>query len=566
MRYVRERVLRVSRGVATVPAVPSPSRVVRRRLLLLRVGKSMAYHLDPMRNVPSGERPHPFRSVISALREAEAHRPRSVLLRWRGGQATVAEFAATARSVANGLRALGVQVGDRVGVLASNSERFVALWYGIYLAGAIEVPVNADLRGPMLDHVLQDSEPAFLLAEPEFLERVRAVARPDLRVIELRPETFEAWRGAPAIDYADPRPGDLATIMYTSGTTGPSKGVMLSHGYYPSLGNVWRTAQRWDAGDVLYFVLPHFHIDSHVVFAGALAAGATFAAIRRFSASRFWDDVAEFRATWFLAVGFMVAAVARQPAPERGRTTLRRAVAAPIPVEAYEYFEDRLGIPLYEVYGQTEADGVSFSTPERRRRGSAGWPCAGYEVVILGPDGERLPPRAAGEIAYRPPAAHMVLQGYWRREAATVQSFRDLWFHSGDLGHLDEDGFLWFLGRMRDVLRRRGENISAFELETTVRAAPGIADCAAVPVRDALGGEDEVKVFLALDGSGAFDAAGFFRYCEKNLARFAIPRFVEIVDGSLFVRSPGTGSIQKHLLPAHNGPHTIDRLALEGEA
>ena len=523
----------------------------------------MPYYLGPMRSVPDW-RPSRSRSVIEELRVAEAERPHRVLLRWRGGHATVAEFADTARCVANGLRSVGVRPGDRVAVLAANSERFIALWYGIYLAGAVEVPVNADLRGSMLDHVLGDSDPAFVLAEPDFIERVRAVARPGLRVIEVQNALLEAWRGAPTIEYADPRPGDLATIMYTSGTTGPSKGVMLSHGYYVNLGHVWRMVQRFDDADVLYFILPLFHIDSHVVFAASLEAEATFSLVPRFSASRFWDDVAEFRATWFLAVGFMVAAVARQPSPERGRTTLRRGVAAPIPAEAYEFFEDRLGIPLYEIYGQTEADGVTWSTPERRRRGSAGWPCAGFEVAILGPEGEILPPRTHGEIAYRPATAHMMLQGYWRREAATVQSFRGLWFHSGDLGYLDEDGFLWFVGRMRDVLRRRGENISAFELEATVRAAAGIAECAAVPVRDALGGEDEVKLFLALDGASPFDPAAFFRYCHQNLARFAVPRYVEIVEASLFVRSAGTGSIQKHLLPAQNGPTTIDRLVVEG--
>src|SRR5262249_18810093 len=200
----------------------------------------MPYHLDLMRIVEPNGLPAESRSVIEELRVAEARRPHSVLLRWRGGQATVAEFAATARGVANGLHSLGVRRGDRVAVLAANSARFVALWYGIYLAEAVEGPVNADLRGPMLDHVLRHSEPTFLLAETEFVERVRAVARPDLRVVEVHDALLEAWRAAPAIEYADPGPRDLATIMYTSGTTGPSKGVMLSHGYYPNLGHVWR--------------------------------------------------------------------------------------------------------------------------------------------------------------------------------------------------------------------------------------------------------------------------------------------------------------------------------------
>jgi carnitine-CoA ligase len=221
----------------------------------------------------------------------------------------------------------------------------------------------------------------------------------------------------------------------------------------------------------------------------------------------------------------------------------------------------RLGIPIYEIYGQTEADGVTFGTPERRRRGSTGWACSGFDVVILGPRGEHLPPGATGEIAYRPSGANMMLQGYWRRDEATVEACRDLWFRSGDLGYLGADSFLWFVGRMRDVLRRRGENISAFELETAVRNAPGVTDCAATAVRDPLGGEDEVKLFLALQDPTTFDAAAFFAWCDEHLPRFAVPRYVEIVDAALFVRSAGNGSIQKHLLPAGLGPATIDRLA-----
>jgi crotonobetaine/carnitine-CoA ligase len=502
------------------------------------------------------------RTAVEALCRAEACAPDRPLLAWRGGRFTVAQFAQTARRYARGLRAGGLAPGGRVAVVAANSEHFAALWYGIYLAGAVEVPVNAELRGPMLQFVLTDSDPAVVLVESSFAERVRGVAPSGLRVVELDDALLRSWETAPPIEEADPPPGTLATIMYTSGTTGPSKGVMLPHGYYAQLGRVWQDTQRLGPEDVLYFMLALFHIDSHVAFAACLQSGATFALVPRFSASRFWADVAEFGATWFVAVGFMFAALARQAPPTT--TTLRRGFGAPIPAEGYAYFEDRLGIPLYEIYGQTEADGVTFGTPERRRRGSAGWACASYEVAILSPEGERLPAGITGEVAYRPSAPHMMLQGYWRREAATVEAFRDLWFHSGDLGYFDTDGFLWFVGRMKDTIRRRGENISAFELEAAVRAAPGVADCAAVPVRDDLGGEDEVKVFLAPADPAAFDVAAFFTYCRENLARFAVPRYVELVDASLFVRSAGTGSIQKHLLPAENGLATIDRLALEG--
>jgi crotonobetaine/carnitine-CoA ligase len=502
------------------------------------------------------------RSVLDELRNAERSHPDRPLVRWPDGEWTVREFAVVARGCAAWLRDQGVSPGSRVAVYSQNSQHFLALWYGIYLAGAVEVPVNAELKGPMLAHVLDDSEPTLVRASEDRVDRVHSLGS-SLPVLLLDDEVTSSWSNGALTDEADPGPTDLATVMYTSGTTGPSKGVMLSHGYYPNLGEVWRSVQDVQPEDVSHFSLPMFHVDAHVSLAMAIVSGSVFGFVPRFSASRFWDECAALGSTWFVAVGSMFAAIARHDPPAPGSHRIRRGVGAPIPPEAYEFFEDGLGIPLCQLYGQTEADGVCFETVDRRRRGCAGWPSTGFDVAIVDDDGREVGPGELGEITYRPGAPNMVLNGYWKRPDATAEASKDMWFHSGDLGWIDADGFLWFKGRKRDSLRRRGENISAYELERTVRAAPGIAECVAVAVKDELGGEDEVKVFVTLEAGAAFDAAAFFEHCEQNLAKFAVPRFVEVVDESALTRGPGTGAVQKHLLPAGNGPATIDRSTLQ---
>ena len=500
------------------------------------------------------------RSVLDELWKAEREAPDRPLLRWREGDCSVGQLADAVRRSARGIRAMGVQPGDRVAVVAGNSPHLVALWYGIHAAGAVEVSVNYELRGQMLRHVLDDAEPALVLVEEAYEDNVLRAGAQVTNVVRFDEALREKWDGAEDIELADPEPGDLATLVYTSGTTGPSKGVKLSHGYFPNCGQTWRFGAGVEEGDVLYMSLPMFHADAHVLLPACLTSGTVFALAPRFSSSRFWEDVRVFGATWALAVGSVLDALINLgPPPERENLTLKRFIAAPISPVAYEFFEDELGIPLYEVYGQTEGDASCFGTPGRKRRGSAGWPCVGYDIAIIGPDGLELPPDETGELVYRPGAPHMVLSGYWRNDAATVATFKDLWFHTGDLASFDADGFLWFRGRMKDMLRRRGENISAFELELVINAFPGIRSSAAVAVPDDLGGEDEVKVFVSLHDGQDLDPDAFFALCEENLPRFAVPRFVEVVDEAVFVRSVGNATIQKHLLSDQHGPTVVDR-------
>jgi crotonobetaine/carnitine-CoA ligase len=506
------------------------------------------------------------RGPLADLLVAHAAAPDRPFLRWREGEWTLDAFTRQAASCAQALTSAGLEHGDRMAIMSRNSAAQIAWQFGAYMAGLVEVPINAELRGPMLEHVLADSEPRRVAAQAEFAEWLGAAGWPaeDTDDLESLPPALTAEEYA-RFEPAQPRPGDLCTVLYTSGTTGPSKGVMLSHGYFSNLAS-GTFIEMADLGpeDCCYWVLPFFHVDAHVIIVAHLQSGGTLSFLPRFSISRFWEDVEAFRATWFVAVGSVLAAVASRGVPaNRDRLLLNRVVAAPIPEDAYAFWEDTLGVPLLSLYGQTEADGTAFETKSSRKQFSAGRPSPYFDVEIHDPDGYALPPGGVGEIVFRPRVPNVVTRGYWRRADATSESMKDLWFHSGDTGLIDEDGFLFFKGRLTDSLRRRGENLSAYELELTIKRAEGITDCAAVAVRDELGGEDEIKVFVVLDEGTELDAAEFFAYCERSLARFAIPRFVEVVESDVIVRSPGSGVIQKHRLPAGNGRSTVDRQSIQ---
>lgn len=496
--------------------------------------------------------------------------PQRTFLRWRGGSWTFAQFAGQARRCASTLQSAGVEPGDRVGLMSRNCPELVAWQFGVYMVGAVEVAINAELRGPILSHVIDDSEPDLVIASTEAANslqqfsarRMRILIMGEMDLLEDVDARVNSSEATIDIDWQIPPSGQLATILYTSGTTGPSKGVMLSHGYFSNLGSVMAAVLDLDENDVGYFVLPFFHVDAHVIIISVLESGSVLSFTERFSVSRFWSDVTEFGASWSFLIGSVLAAVMnRGELPEPSRQPLRKILGAPFPEATVDFFQDKLGIDMLCMFGQTEADGPCFETTDRRRRGSAGWACAGFDIGILDVEGHSVPSGTIGEIVYRPQGPNRMSIGYWRSSEATIEAWRDLWFHTGDLGSIDEDGFLFFRGRLKDSLRRRGENVSVWELEQTIRQAPGILDCAAIGLVDDLGGEDEIKVLVSLKEThlGNFDPDAFLQFCVENLPRFAVPRFIEVFPDTGFVRSVGTGVIQKHRLPRENGPATLDR-------
>jgi crotonobetaine/carnitine-CoA ligase len=354
---------------------------------------------------------------------------------------------------------------------------------------------------------------------------------------------------------------ELAYLMYTSGTTGPSKGAM--HSNRSALWNVrsWIDILQLTEHDIAYSMFPLFHVTARsAVVTSAIWAGAPIVLRDGFSASGFWGDVRASEATYFAYMGAVIHLLWAQPErPDDAENAVRRAFGAAAPPGIAEAFEQRFGLELIEVYGSTELGPATAPTPEKKRRGTMGVDCSHVELEIHDERDRRVPAGALGEIVARPTEPHSLFQGYWQEPEATIEAFRNLWFHTGDQGRIDEDGFLTFTDRIKDSIRRRGENISSFEVERSVQAHEAVLECAAYAVPSELTEEEVMIAVVARDGV-TIDPADLLAHCVETIPRFAVPRYVRIVDAL-----PKTPShrIQKFKLRAEGiTPDTVDREAL----
>lgn len=483
--------------------------------------------------------------------------------------ADVADLDDAARAVAAGLLAHGLAAGDRVAVLAPACLDAVRAWFGIARAGLVEVPLNPASGTTALGWCLRRSRARAVVCDPalvghlaEALERaadeqsdepvgpatyaVEIVlvlgADPvpaDLRLPPgLSVQRFDDLRATgsgevgelPAVDPRDP-----AVILYTSGTTGPPKGVLLSHRANVNLARHTAGLMGYTPEDRLYSVFPLYHSNARYcsVMAG-LEAGARVLLHRRFSASGFWRTCADEGVTAFNYQGAMISILHKQPPGPADRDhRVRAAFGAPCPAEIFEDVEERFGIRLTEIYGSTEVSLVCEMPPEQRRIGTAGRESPIYHVQVVDEHGRRQPVGVVGEIVARPKEAGWMFDGYDGDAAATAGAWRDLWFHTGDRGVLDQDGFLTFVDRVKDTVRRRGENVSTWEVERVLADHPSVAQVAAFGVPSQLSEEDVmVAVVPAGDPADprAVDAELLLEHCRGRLTSFAVPRYVRFVD------------------------------------
>jgi long-chain acyl-CoA synthetase len=466
---------------------------------------------------------------------------------------TYGEFAGRVAEVAAGLRELGVKEGDVVGVVLPNSPHYLEVWWAILQLGAVFNPVNPALTSREQVGILSDSKAVCIVATEGAaagLDEQRDQL-PNLRELVVAPEgdLSAPLRGFGSVEEpASFGPDQIASFVYTSGTTGRPKGAMLSHGNI--LMNAWQLGEPLPVGrgDTMGMVLPLFHVNAQVVTTVIpLFLGAQTAMWERFSASKFWEEVGRFEPVTFSSVPTMLAALMHAPGADQAEGNSLRFVicgAAPLSPALFRRFEEKFGLKIMEGYGLTEGTCCSTINPfyGPRKVGSIGLPTRGQEVVIKDPDsGQEVEPGTAGEVCVR---GKNVMQGYYERPDANAETLREGWLHTGDVGYCDEDGYFFLVDRVKDMIIRGGENIYPREIEDALLESANVKEAAVVGRPDEVRGEEVHAVVALVEGD---DVVALEEHCRERLAAFKVPSSWEVVPE---LPKTSTGKIDKKPLRA----------------
>jgi carnitine-CoA ligase len=483
------------------------------------------------------------RTVHGLLAERAAAHPTRDLLWFEGERYTYADVQSSATSAAAMLHAMGVVRGERVALMMGNRPEYLYCWFGTSMLGAVEVPVNNAHKGDFLAYVLEQAQCRAMVVDAAFWPQLQAVVEriqclETIAVLDGCPAhkgrvkviPFELTKNAvlPAIPSID---GDAPhAILFTSGTTGPSKGAVMPQRYPLIIGEIVARAVGYTADDVLYNALPFFHGNAQFLSTvPAILAGARVVLARRFSASQFWDDVGRYGCTEFNYIGGIISILMKaDPSPNDRDHPLRVMMGAGAPKDIFKAFEARFGVRLIEGYGMSEIGIPLMTSDPATPPGSCGKPHPWYEVNLVDDAGEDILDDSPGELLVRPRLRNAMLSEYFRMPERTVEAWRDLWFHTGDYLRRDQDGFYWFVDRKKDALRRRGENISSWEVERVLSAHPAVLESAAVAVPADIG-EDEVLVCVALRPQGALAAEELIAWCVERMPDFMVPRYVRFL-------------------------------------
>lgn len=492
---------------------------------------------------PAIEFPAALRTVPALLERQVSWHSNRTLFSCQGTSWTFLEALGQAAGYAGTLISAGVKQGDRVAVICSNRPEFMSVFLGCAWMGAVSVPINTASRGFQLQHILSNSKSELLVIEEQFLNALEGLDFESLDikvvwVVDAAPE--KSSRALPvqvvcfpqageAVAAATILPSDPLTILYTSGTTGLSKGVICPHGQFFWWGVYTGRQLSVKEGDILHTPLPLFHTNALNSFFQALIHGSTQVVEAKFSVSQFWSVMAASGATITYLLGAMVPMLLSKPESEQERNhTIRVALAPGVPQHASEEFHRRTGIILLEGYGTTESNAVIGSTTENRKAGWVGCLVDGFDAMIVDDEDNPLPDGQAGELVLRAREPHSMAQGYYGMPDKTVEVWRNLWLHTGDRMVRDSDGFYRFVDRMKDAIRRRGENISSYEVEQVLIAHPAVAIAAVFPVASELA-EDEVMAAIVLREGHTPSQEEIIRFCEGKMSYFAIPRFIDFL-------------------------------------
>jgi crotonobetaine/carnitine-CoA ligase len=504
------------------------------------------------------------RTLGRVLEEQAATHGHRVFLDFKGEEkVSYRQLNERANRYANAFLAQGIGKESKVAVMLANCPEYLYCWFGLAKIGAVMVPLNTAHKGELLAYLIEQSDAEAVIVDAAWLTRIAetesalkqvkqvwvhgAVADVTLNKINISAlaELNESSEESPNVEV---RHSDPMAILFTSGTTGPSKGVVMSHHYYYYAARTIGGGMKDGSDDVLYTCLPLFHVNAQVcTVLAAMIFDAQVAMYEHFSATTFWDEIRRSRATVFLALGAMGNILVKAaPRDDDAKHNVRLAMVVP-PPEDLEAFESRFGLRVvYETFGMTEGIITPPEIIEPRRTGCCGRPSSATEVSIVDEDDNTLGPREVGEIVMRPREPDTMMSGYYRMPEATLAAFRNLWFHTGDLGWMDEDGFLYFVGRKKEAIRRRGENISAFEVERIVNQHPAVLESAAIAVPSELS-EDDVKIVVVLKEGARLSPEELLGFCEQRMAYFMVPRYIEFREA--LPKTP-TQRVEKYKLQA----------------
>jgi len=481
---------------------------------------------------------------------ARAHPDRPYIRFGDGDWVTYGEIDLRANRIANALIARGLQKGQCVSTLMPNSVDQVALWFGILRAGGVQSPINLAYRGDFLSWVINLPESRFLVISDDLLDRLDHVAD-ELPLLE---HVFPWSSGAPhgpnpkvpfepfgvLDDAPDTDPGvevtwvDDARVMFTSGTTGRSKGVIKQHASDYFSGRTYNEVCGVTEDDIFYTCLPLFHSNAQVLNCyPAMIAGARIQVSARYSSTNFWREVTECGATILNTVSAMNYFLWNTPPGQYDRAhKVTRIMAMPAPKDIYHEFKERFGIRWHEGYGLTETGMVTYVPPGIEKPGSCGMASPGFEVSVVEPGTDRpVPNGTSGEIVVDMKLPNIVMRAYAGMPEKTAEDFKNLKLHTGDLGQMDDDGYLYFMDRVKDYIRRRGENVSSMEVERIVASHPGVLEAAAVGVAAGEGAGSEQEILICVvPREGVPDANELLTYCADKMPYFAVPRYVRFME------------------------------------
>jgi crotonobetaine/carnitine-CoA ligase len=472
---------------------------------------------------------------------------------WTGRTWTYAQMDAWSDQVSQALAAAGAEKGTHIGLLLANSAEHLAVFFAIGKLGAVSVPVNTAARGELLRYYFAHADAHMVVVDEELLPRLAEVL-PELPLVKhvfvigsaakpaspqalamsgvVASDLLQATRDAPAQPVkASVKCSDLLMFAFTSGTTGPSKACMLPHAAALTYGTSAAEAQGYRDSDIFYVCLPLFHNNALLAsMAAMLVVGGSVVLSQRFSASRFMAEIRDSRATITNFLGAMSTFLWSQPLKaDDADNDLRLASMSPAPYFTAE-FEKRFGLKAMSNYGLSDFATVSAFVPGAPpdKLGSIGKARRGFELRVVDDDDFECAPDEVGELVIRSHEPWRAAIGYYKMPEATVAAHRNQWFHTGDRARRDKDGYFWFVDRKKDCIRRRGENISAFEVERVIMGHPAIANVAVFPIATAEKDEEVGAAVVVRPGSSVTEVE-LVEHCAKNMSYFMVPRYIQLL-------------------------------------